>query len=144
MGSNVKYYDPDQFDTIVGTVALSGFAENEMVMIEEDAPLFTIKKGVDGDVSRSKNLARTALVTVKLMSTSQSNAYLSGLALADLAASGGAGVIPILLRDRNGTSVFATDTCWIEERPKPSKANEATVNEWKLRCVGYVFFEGGT
>jgi hypothetical protein len=137
-------YDPDQHDCLFALVPMSGYAEDAMVTIEEDEDAFTIKKGVDGAISRSKNLGQTALVTVHLMSTSKSNATLSGLHEQDRLQPGGAGVAPILIRDRNGTSVFSSDKAWIEKRPTVTRGKEATPREWKIRVINYAFFEGGT
>jgi hypothetical protein len=137
-------FDPDQHDVLFALVPMSGFAEDLMVTIEEDEDAFTIKKGVDGDISRSKNMGQTALVTIHLMSTSKSNAVLSALHDQDRKAAGGAGVAPILIRDRNGTSVFASDKAWIEKRPTVTRGKEADAREWKIRVINYEFFEGGT
>ena len=137
-------FDPDQFDCLFALVPMSGYAEDTMVTVEEDEDAFTIKKGVDGAISRSKNLGQTALVTIHLMSTSKSNAALSAIHEQDKLASGGAGVSPILVRDRNGASVFASDKAWIEKGPTVTYGKEATPCEWKIRAINYAMLESGT
>ncbi len=137
-------FDPDQHDVIFALVPLSGFGPDSMVTIEEDGPGYTYVKGVDGQVTRSKVLGQTALVTVTLMSSSQSNAVLSGIYTLGRDSAGGADVSPIMVRDRNGVSVFASDKAWIEGMPTVSRGPQAGPLEWKIRVVDYKFFEGGS
>jgi len=137
-------YDPDQVQTLFDLVPVSGFAEDKMVDIEEDGKLFELVQGADGQSTRSKVLKRSALVTIHLMTTSQLNAAFSAIVQQDLLSPGGAGVGPLLIRDGNGASLFTSATSWIEERPKKSYGTKAEANEWKIRVVDYVFFEGGT
>src|SRR5207245_2623661 len=118
-------YDPDQVDILFGLAPLSGFSEEDMVTIEEDNENFITVIGVDGQATRSKQKARIATITVKLMSSSSSNAYLSAVLAAHLLASGGAGVVPFLIRDRNGTSLFATDKAWISKVPPVTYSSKA-------------------
>jgi hypothetical protein len=136
-------FDPDQHDVLFALVPMSGFATDTMVTIEEDEQAFTLVKGVDGAISRSKNLGQTALVTIHLMSTSKSNAVLSALHEQDKLAAGGAGVSPILIRDRNGASVFASDKSWIEGMPTVTRGKEANAREWKIRVINYTMLESG-
>ncbi len=140
----VKEYDPDQVQILFNLVPLSGFAEDKMADIEEDGKLFELVQGVDGQTTRSKNLKRSALLTIHLLASSQLNAALSLIVAQDLLTAGGAGVGPVLIRDGNGTSLFTSAAAWIEERPKKSYGTKSEANEWKLRVVDYVFFEGGS
>ena len=123
---------------------LAGFGPDTMVTIEVDEDAFTIVKGVDGDVTRSKTLGQTALITVMLMSSSPSNGVLSAAHSLDQKSAGGAGIAPLMIRDRNGTSVFATDKAWVEKMPTVSRGKQAAAQEWKIRAVGFEFFEGGS
>ncbi len=140
----LKHYDPDLVTTIFAAIPLTGFAEDTMVTIEEEDDAFTEVGGVDGDVSRSKVLGRRATITFHLMSTSRANAALSALHEQDLQSAGGAGVAPMMVKDGNGISVFATDKAWIAKRPTVTYGKQATSREWKIRAVNYAFFEGGT
>lgn len=144
MGQNLKFYDPDLVDVLFSLAPIDGFATDSLVSIEADEQDFTIVKGVKGDISRSKNLGVTFLVTIMLMSTSRSNAFLSAIRALDGASAGGAGVAPILIRDRNGTSLFESDKAWIEQAPTVTRGKEAAPQEWKIRVIDATLFEGGT
>lgn len=143
--ADVKEFDPDLYTVTFSALPMSGWSEDTMIEIEEDGPAFTYKKGLDGGISRSKNLAQTAKVTFHLMSTSRSNADLSLIHAQDKAQPGGAGVAPIFMKDGNGASIFAHDKSWIEQGPKVSRGKEADDNAWPIRVAsGYVFIEGGS
>ena len=144
MGVQIHEFDFDQVDCIFGLAPIDGWAEDSVISIEEDEEAFKIKKGVKGDITRSKVHGQTALVTLTLMSSSKSNAYLSGIHKLDKSKAGGAGITPILIRDRNGVSLFASDKAWIEKAPTVTYGAEASAREWKIRVVDYELFEGGT
>lgn len=142
--SQVHEFDFDQIDCIFGLAPIDGWDEDSVITIEEDEEAFLLKKGVKGDITRSKNHGVTASVKLVLMSSSQSNDFLSALAKLDRSKAGGAGIVPILIRDRNGTSLFASDQAWIEKIPPVVYGKQATPREWTIRVVDYVSHIGGT
>ncbi len=141
---SLKFWDPDQFDLIIGPFVISGYAEGSGIEFEEDGPRFITVKGLDGQVVRSKVLAKVASFTVHVMNTSSSNDVLSGLHITDVAAPGGAGVVPVALRDKNGSTVIASPTGWVEGLPKITLADKAQDTPWKIVITDYVPFIGGT
>lgn len=103
--ANTYYYDPNLVTIIVaGIPILSGFAEDEMCTFEREGDDFLDVAGVDGEVTRSKNLDNRGTFTLKLMQSSQFNNALSALRLLDKNADNGAGVGPFLLKDRGGST----------------------------------------
>lgn len=69
------YYDPDQITIVVAGIPIdSGFAEDEMCTYERDGDDFMDVAGVDGEVTRSKNLDNRGTFTLKLMQSSPLNA----------------------------------------------------------------------
>jgi hypothetical protein len=138
-----KHFDPDQVQTLFVGVPLEGFAEDSMIDWEWDVEAFKLVRGVDGQITRSKVLGRTATVTVHLMHSSRSNAYLTGIHTQDLLSPGGAGVGPFLIRDGNGASLFATDEAWIINFPNGGYGSQTTPRDWKICCVSPKVIEGG-
>lgn len=141
---DVKHYDPDMVDVLFTGIPLSGFGEDTFVSVELDEDDFIEVKGVDGDVSRSKVMARMGTITITIMSTSQSNAYLSGIRKGDLEAPGGAGVGAFMIRDRNGTTLVMAGKAWIAKPPPVVFGKQAVPLEWKLRAYNPEIFIGGT
>ncbi len=143
MSGDVKIYDPENVDVIYAGVPLSGFAEDTFVTIEAEADDWFEVDGVDGDLTRSKNMAQKYKVTFHLLSSSKSNAHLSALRALDVSETGGAGVSPIMIRDRNGTSLFVADKAWIMKPPTATYGKQASAREWTVRVKGAQFFDGG-
>jgi hypothetical protein len=140
----VKEYDPDLVDVIISGFPVSGFQEDAICSFEYDDNFYEIVKGVDGDVSRSRKVARTGKLTLNLMSTSQSNAELTALmTLGTQSGNGTSDVFPVLIRDRNGASLLATDKAWIEKAPNVAYGGKAGPRDWVLCLVKPVMVEAG-
>lgn len=140
----LKHWDPDQVDIIIGGAPMSGFADGSMIEMEEDGPRWVIVKGVDGTITRTKVLSKVMTWTLHLANTSRSNDVLSALHFVDMATSGGAGVVAGAVRDRNGSTLYTCPTQWIEGLPKDEMSDKATDRPWKVTCVDYIAFLGGT
>lgn len=140
----LKTWDPDQFDLIVGPFVIGGYAEGSGIEFEESGDRFVTVIGIDGQVVRSKVLGRVATLTVHLMNTSGSNDVLTGLHQTDINAPGGAGVVPVALRDKNGATAIAAPQGWVMGFPKLTMADKAQDTPWKIQIVDYVAFVSGT
>lgn len=141
---STKHWNPDRVDTIVGVAPMSGFSEDAMIKFTESDDRFVIVKGVDGQVTRSKTVAKVGKLTISLMSSSKSNDILSALHTLDILTPGGAGVVPLAIVDRNGTSLLAAPECWIDKFPDTNMGKQAEAREWTLTVVDYQLFVGGT
>jgi hypothetical protein len=139
-----KFWDPDQVDCILGGFAMSGFADNSMIEFEEEGDRFSEVDGIDGGLTRSKKIVRKGTLTVHLANTSKSNDVLTAIHTTDINAPGGAGVIPGLIRDKNGSTLYALPECWVMGFPKDEFTDKASERAWKVRCVNYIPFLGGT
>ncbi len=138
-----KVYDANEVTvSIAGLPIDSGFDDGEFVRIEQEADDFIDKVGTDGEVTRSKTNDRRATVAIILMQSSDGNALLSGLNNIDRLAGNGAGVGPFLVRDRQGTSLYAAAECWISKPPDVSFDREPTAREWTLRVASLERFDG--
>lgn len=141
--AEVKHYDPDQVRLILFLVPISGFGEDDFIEIVPDEDQFTEVKGVDGDITCSKVVARAATVNVTLNQSSKANALMWAAYNADLAAHGGAGVGPLAVFDENGVGTVATDSARIVGQPTIKFAKAAGPRVWKIRIYNYTAFEGG-
>lgn len=142
--SGLKIYDADQVSFVFAGIGIdSGWADGEFCRVEQTTPNFTSKAGTDGEVTRSKTNDRRAKITLILMQSSDGNAVLSAIANIDKAGPNGAGVGPILIRDRQGTSIYTAAKAWIAEEPKVSFSREAEAREWTLECADLKRLDGG-
>jgi len=112
----------------VGGAPISGFGENTMFKFTKNAPFYKNKRGVDGEVSRSRILDNSWMLEVTLMSTSQSNQLLWGLALSEA-------YTFVNIEDLNGLTLFTAEQAWIEEPPPVERGADAKEQVWKIFCA---------
>jgi len=142
--SGLKHWNPDLVDVIGAAVPITGFAEDGMITFEEVSERFILVKGVDGQFTRSKVSGAAGILTVKLMSSSKSNDYLSALHILGLTLDGGADVAPWAVNDRNGTGLLVAPEAWPIGFPPMNMGTKAEAREWKIQCINYKLFVGGT
>lgn len=142
--ADMKVYDPDQMSLSVGGIAVEkGFADGEFLRIEQEADDFEDVAGTDGEVTRSKTNDRRATVTFILMQSAEANDLLSALSNLDRNTPNGAGVGPLLIRDRSGRAIYTAEKSWIRRPPDASFDRTATSREWTVRCADLIRTDGG-
>jgi hypothetical protein len=143
--TKLKVYNADEVDIAVGPVLVdSGFADGEFLRIEQESDDAEDVVGSDGEVSVSRTNDSRANVTILVMQTSDSNDGLSALSALFKTAPGGAGgIVPIVIRDKNGRTLVTGANCWVGRAPDRSFDRTAQANEWKIRVAHLVRFDGG-
>jgi hypothetical protein len=143
-----KVYDLRSVTCNLGGIPLDdmgGWGEGEAaIKIEKEAQQFITKKGADGSVVRSKTYDRVYKITLTLLQTAGANGVLSGLLTLDESAENGAGIVPILIRDRQGLNVFGGAEAWIMGWPKTVEFGASVKNvEWEIQVGDGEMFLGG-
>lgn len=139
-----KVYDADQVSLVfMGIPIQSGYDDGTFLEIKQEADDFTHKVGTDGETTRSKTKNANADIIVHLMQSSDGNAALSAINNLDKLTANGAGVGPMLVRDRSGTSLYTAGHCWVQKPPDVEFAREATDRAWTLHCSDLVRLDGG-
>lgn len=139
-----KVYDSNEVTVVFGPVVIdNGLGENEFVSIEPAPDKFTMVVGADGSVTRSKSNNHTAVVKITLMQSSDINFRLSTIHNLDLVAPNGAGVLPLLVRDRQGTTLHSGAEAWIVQAPTNTFDKVATPREWVLHVAKLSGVTGG-
>lgn len=142
---DTKGYDANEVTIQIGTILVdSGYADGEFLRIEQEEDDFTDEVGTDGEVTRSKTNDRRATITVLVMQTSSSMQALSALSFLDKNTPNGAGIVPIMIRDRNGASIYTAQQGWIQRAPDVSFDRAATPREWVIRVGDLVRVDAGT
>lgn len=121
----------------------SGYADGEFCRVEQAEDDFSLVMGTDGSGTRSKTNNRSATITIILMQSSKTNNALSTLNNLDKKKGNGAGVGPLLIKDKGGTTLFAAEKCWIQKPPNASFDRTATSREWTLATDKLERFDGG-
>ena len=140
MSNTLETFDPKNIELIVAGNLITGFSD-DMVSADRDANLFDDDAGAQGDVVRFANNDKRGLITVKLLQTSKSNLFLSGLAKADEFT--GLGVFPVVLKDTRGNDLVVAAQAWIRKIASISYKRGVEVREWEIRTNNIQIVVGG-
>lgn len=142
MGTAV--YSAHQVSLIFAGIPIeSGRGPDEFIAIAKANDTYTFQAGVDGDGVFSEDLNNYHTVTVTMMATAKGNAVFSAIHLGDIKTRSGAGIVPILIRDKNGTDVFIASEARIIKWPDESKGKEAGTFQWVIGVPNPQRFLGG-
>ena len=141
---SLKVYSANEVSVIFALLALdSGRGDDEFVSITKAEDSYAYKAGVDGEGTRSENLNSLHEIELTMMASSDANAIMSAIHIGDISIEGGLGIAPILIRDKQGTSVFAAAECWIVKIPDKTYGKEIGTVKWKLHAHKPANFVGG-
>jgi hypothetical protein len=126
----VRTYDPKQIVVTFGPVIMSGFADGTFVQVTRSGDLFSKQKGADGSIDRVNNNTFDFTVAITLKQTSPSNEALSAIVIADQLAN--AGILPLVIKDLRGSTLFVAPQAWIAKDPDDSFASDLSSREWRF------------
>lgn len=142
---DLRVYDASEVSIKIGVITIdAGFADGEFLRIEQGTDDFETVVGTDGEVTRSKTNDRRATATILVMQTSQGMQALSALSNLDRSTPNGAGVVPFMVRDRNGATLYTGQNCWIRRPPDASFDRAATAREWAIDIAELIRNDAGT
>jgi len=134
-------YDSKQVLVIVGGAPISGFADGTFVEVAFDEQQWNKTTGADGLTQRSKTNNFAGNITITLMNGSSGNDVLSALWNADR--SSNQGVVPVLIKDLSGRTLWAAENGWVQQMPNQAFAKEATERAWVIDCDDLIGSAGG-
>lgn len=138
---SVRSFDPKAVIISIGGIPVSGFADGTFLEITADTQQFSKVIGSDGFATRVKTNNYGGVMTLTLAQSSPSNDALSALLNADRLAN--AGVVPILVKDLSGTSIFFSATGWIQQFPDVTYGNTINNRAWTFDLAEMDVFIGG-
>jgi hypothetical protein len=143
-------WDPDRLRITFGAFRISrgagasGYASGDFAKLVQPKASFTEVEGVDGTITRSKTYSRlTEFTLMTMQSNSLTNGFLSAQLFADEQGINGAGILPLLIQDLNGTTLFQALRCWVSKPADQDFAAEAKPREWLLKAVRDAVIVGG-
>jgi len=125
--------DLDQQQIIFAGIRMQGFADGDAATLTFTGPAWLYKKGADGRGTRSKNLDRSAILTVRLTKGSEVNNLLSAIHNKDYASTNGAGVASAMIKDGQGTTLLEGEEAFILSPPDETIAAQPGPREWKIQ-----------
>lgn len=137
----VLQYDPKNVSMIVGGKIMHGFADGTFIKVMRNQQAFTLKVGADGEGTRAKSNDKSGKFEITLMQSSSSNDVLSAYASADELSN--SGVVPVLLRDNNGTTLATCLSGWVQKLPDTEFAKEVGTRTWVFETDALEMFVGG-
>lgn len=137
----VLTYDPKNVSMIVGGKIAHGFADGTFIKAMRNQQAFTLKVGADGEGTRAKSNDKSGKYEITLMQSSSFNDILSAYASADELSD--SGIVPILLRDNNGTTIATSLTAWVQKLPDTELAKEVGTRTWIFETDAMELFVGG-
>lgn len=137
----VKTYDPKNTQIIVGGHIVQGFDDGTFIKVERNNDAFTLKVGADGEGARNKSNDKSGTFEITLLGSSASNDALSGFATADELNNGG--VVPVLVKDDNGTTLAEALTAWVRKKAPVEFGKEITSRVWVIETDSLDILVGG-
>lgn len=114
---------------------VSGFSEDSIVSVERNSDTYSLYTGADDTNTRIYQANTSAMITLPLQQTSNSNDILSQLYLNDKAARDSTGIFSITVKDNSGRSLFFAEEAFIAVVPNASFGNTMQLREWQIQAV---------
>ena len=127
----MKQYTYSDTITLINGVEISGFADgDDVVKFERLTDSASHKVGVDGEMSVAVSSDKSGMATIKLMQTSSSNKYLSGLI--NLQESGFFSPIFIQFKDVNNLDLVSGTQGYIKKQAAMNRGAGIVAQEWSI------------
>lgn len=140
----MKQYSAKAVTLSVANILIdSGFADGDFIAIEQVEDDTTEYVGTDGEVTVAPTNNTLTKVTVTLAQSSDGNAKLTALRALGKASPTGVATGPLLIKDRNGTSLHAATYCWIKKPPDVTYSREVKERNWTIMCQMDERIDGG-
>ena len=127
---SVRTYDPKNIIITVGGIPISGFSEGTFLEIARTEPTWNMVVGADGLVTRGKTNNFSGTMTLTLKQSTPSNDVLSGFLALDEATN--SGVVPVLVKDLSGNSVYFAARAWINQYANSTFGKDISDRQWTL------------
>lgn len=138
---NFATYNPGEVSLTVGSLIITGYAQDTMITIARKTPTWATTVGSDGFVTRAKSLDKRGEITITLDMSSPSNDDLTALFNADEQT--GKGNFPIMMRDGSGTSVASGASAWIVQPATMEFGNGILGRQWTFEVAVLAMNVGG-
>lgn len=136
----VRSYNAKKVMVLVGGIPMTNVAPDDFCDVEFNEDFVKLQIGADGEGALSVTNNLSGRFTIRLMATSESHDILMGFFTAFQQAKT---LVPIMVKDLNGTSLHLGALCWPVKIPKKTYAQQAGTVEWTFETQELVSFVGG-
>ena len=132
LSSKSSTFNPADFIYVVDGKTITGLARGTQSTITWNADRFNDAIGNDGEHARIMTNDRSAILSLELMQTSDSNEVLSDLFNED--ANSGNRLFVVSLKDQRGNTQFSSTGCYIKKWPDIIYSDSIQVRVWNIYC----------
>lgn len=134
--ARLTIYESKAVDVIFAGFPMSDGRADPFFSIAPNGPAYVVEgPGADGHITRCGTNDDLYTITLTLKGTSNAHAKLSALHIADRSSANGAGVAPLLVKDGNGSTLIATDRCWIVQAPETEFGITRPDMAWEFHAI---------
>lgn len=126
---SVYTYSPQEVDLIVAGYKITGW---NSIAVSRSAKAFTLVRGIRGKNTRIRNKDSSAVIFIDVARTSPVNTAFSQVVQQDLIH--GTGRLEVLLKDKNGQSLFSSNEAFIDGYPDDAYTTELNNRRWTITC----------
>src|SRR6266542_6710266 len=137
-----KTHDPNSIIIAIGPWLVTGYAKGTFVKVSRETDTFTDYAGADGEVTRARQRDRRGTIELVLTQSSPTNDYLSALARQD--EQSGTAIVPVLVKDANGTTIHSAGEAWVKKPAESEYGEEVSTRTWTIRLAKLTMFNGGS
>lgn len=135
-------YSPVDVDASILGIDVEGFSSDTFINITPDNPTFTYRRAMDGSTVATMNRYSTYTVTLTLHQSSPANTWLH-LLYGIFKEQGIQFIMPVLIKDKSGTTSFFATDCWFDLEPSTTFSNKVENTEWRIKCNNGTYVKGG-
>lgn len=125
----VYTYSPEEVDFIVSGYKIVGWNN---IAVARMSPGFTHIPGINGKNTRVRNKDTGATVIVDVVRTSPVNTVFSKIHQLDM--THGTGRLEIMIKDKQGQSLYSSIEAYIDRYPDEAFASEINNRRWTINC----------
>lgn len=134
-------WDPTRFVVTVGALTISEYAAGTFIKAAYNNDLYSLTMGADGAGCRVRSADESGTFEITLLSSSMSNDALAALALLDRQSA--QGIVPVQVKDKNGTAVASAANAWIKKPADLERAKELGEVTWTFETPKLKLLTGG-
>lgn len=127
--------------SVAGLIDITGFIDGSFLSIEKEVTPFVYQRAIDGGTSRTHTKDDNYKVMITITQTSPSNDILNALHGIDIATQ--VGKVPLLIRDKQGNTIFFSPSASIENYPTITYSKGMEGRQWTFRCPNGMLVVGG-
>lgn len=122
-------YSPDEVKLQVEKYLCAGW---ERITIKRSGPMYKFIKGIRNKHTRVRDSDTSAVITISVIQTSQTNEVFSEILRQDYVEQ--TGRFNLLLKDLSGNSLFSSSEAYLSGFPSVTYEDDITFNEWEIIC----------